>query len=124
MRKLAEDKSVRSDGGTALVRVEDLLQTNNMSNKDHAVQDLHDILQSYYKVARKRIVDNIINQGGRYWLIMGPNTPLKLFTPAFVSQMSLEQLQDIAGEEALTKRRRAQLLKEQEDLEKSRRILS
>ncbi|OMP87751.1 hypothetical protein BK809_0007840 [Diplodia seriata] len=54
---------------------------------------------------------------------MGPNTPIKLFTPAFVSQLSAEKLQDIAGEEPSTRRRRAQLLKEQEDLEKGRKIL-
>lgn len=33
-----------------------------MSNFTHTIQDLHDILQPYYKVARKRFVDNIYRQ--------------------------------------------------------------
>ncbi|KAB2569166.1 Interferon-induced GTP-binding protein Mx2 [Lasiodiplodia theobromae] len=125
LRKLAESKSRSNESGIAFVRVDDLVQTSTaMSNKDHAVQDLHDILKAYYKVARKRIVDNIVSQGGRYWLIIGPDTPLKLFNPTFVSQMSMEQLQEVAGEDALTRRRRAQLLREHDDLEKGRKILS
>jgi hypothetical protein len=41
----------------------------HMSNIEHAVQDLHDILRSYYKVARKRFVDNICMQAAGYLLI-------------------------------------------------------
>ncbi|KAL1614812.1 hypothetical protein SLS54_009469 [Diplodia seriata] len=122
VRNLAINKSHNANG-LQVVRVNDVITSMDMSNMDHDIQDLHDILRAYYKVARKRIVDNVINQGGRYWLIMGPNTPIKLFTPAFVSQLSAEKLQDIAGEEPSTRRRRAQLLKEQEDLEKGRKIL-
>ncbi|OJD31257.1 dynamin family protein [Diplodia corticola] len=123
MREMAAAKSTKDDYGNAVVRVDDLVQTHSMSNKEHTVQDLHDILKSYYKVARKRVVDNLVMQGAMYRLISGPKTPLKLFSPAFVSQMSPEQLEEVAGEEPSVKSRRAQLLKEQEDLEKGRRIL-
>ena len=37
-----------------VVRLDDLMQNHPMSNADHAIQDLHDILHSYYKVALKR----------------------------------------------------------------------
>jgi hypothetical protein len=33
-----------------------------MSNEQHAVQDIHDILKSYYKVCRKTFVYNICTQ--------------------------------------------------------------
>ena len=33
-----------------------------MSNDDHTIQDLHDTLKSYYKVARKRFVDAVCLQ--------------------------------------------------------------
>lgn len=106
------------------VRVEDLSPTNNLSNKKHSAQDLHDILESYYKLTRKTMVDNIYKQVVMYLLISGPNTPLNLFSPAWVASLSEEQLEEIAGEEVLTKRKRKQLAKEKEDLEKGRKILS
>ena len=37
-----------------VVRLDDLMQNHPMSNADHAIQDLHDSLLSYYKVALKR----------------------------------------------------------------------
>lgn len=45
-----------------LIRVNDLIHHQHMSNFTHTIQDLHDILQPYYKVARKRFVDNIYRQ--------------------------------------------------------------
>lgn len=123
LRKAATAKSFNY-GGTSVVQLSDIVQSHPMSNKQHTIQDLHDILRSYYKVARKRIVDTLCMQAAAYHLIGGPQTPLKLFSPALVSQLSPEKLEEIAGEDAPVKRRRAQLLKEQEDLEKGRKILS
>lgn len=37
-----------------VVRLDAIMQNHSMSNVDHVSQDLHDILQSYYNVARKR----------------------------------------------------------------------
>ncbi|GME37743.1 Dynamin GTPAse [Neofusicoccum parvum] len=109
--------------GRTYVRIDDLVQSRHISNKDHTIQDLHDILESYYKVARKRCVDTLCMQAAGYHLISGPETPLRLFTPAFVSKLSHEQLEEIAGEDAFVRRRRGQLTKELEDLEKGRKIL-
>ena len=49
-----------------VVRVDDLNHHQNMSNAEHVVQDLQDILESYYKVARKRFVDNVCMQATGY----------------------------------------------------------
>ncbi|CAG8976279.1 hypothetical protein HYALB_00011764 [Hymenoscyphus albidus] len=109
----------------AVVPLRAITQTHyHMSNAEHIVQDLHDILQSYYKVARKRIVDVICMQAADYYLISGPDTPLKLFSPVFVGAMTPEQLDEVSGEDARQKRRRKQLQKEIEDLERGRKILT
>jgi hypothetical protein len=42
-------------------------------------QEIHDILQAYYKVARKRFVDNIYHQAVDHCLLSGPSSPMILF---------------------------------------------
>ena len=107
-----------------VVRLDDLMQTNPMSNADHAIQDLHDILHSYFKVALKRFIDSLRMQAADYYLIAGSGTPLTLFSPAFVAEMMPGQLEEVAGEDLTIKRRRLQLEKEQRDLEEGKKILS
>ncbi|KAJ9306751.1 hypothetical protein DTO217A2_3738 [Paecilomyces variotii] len=106
-----------------VVRVDDLATQHHMSNEAHTVRDIHDILESYYKVARKRFVDNICMQAVDYNLVTGPNTPMHLFSSSLVSSFTKEQLDEIAGEETALKRRRRQLAKEIEDLKQARKIL-
>ncbi|CZS92510.1 related to vacuolar sorting protein VPS1, dynamin, and related proteins [Rhynchosporium agropyri] len=107
-----------------VVRLEDIMSHHPMSNIEHTVQDLHDILKSYYQVAWKRAVDVVCMQAAEHHLISGPGTPLKLFSPAFVSIMTSEQLQEIAGEDPSQIRKRKLLQKEMEDLEKGKKILT
>ena len=94
-----------------------------MSNSEYTVQDIHDILESYYKVARKRFVDNICMQAADYYLVTGPETPAKLFSSSLVNKLSNDELKDIAGEDASTVRRRMNLKKTIRELEEGRRIL-
>ncbi|KAL8669512.1 MAG: hypothetical protein Q9168_005903, partial [Polycauliona sp. 1 TL-2023] len=93
------------------------MQGHPMSNADHAIQDLYDILYSYYKVALKRFIDALSMQAADHFLITGSRTPLTLFSPAFVAGMTPGQLEEVAGEDLIIKRRRVQLEKEQKDLE-------
>ncbi|KAH6664599.1 dynamin family protein [Halenospora varia] len=67
--------------------------------------------------------DVVCMQAAKHHLISGPTTPLKLFSPAFVGIMTLEQLEEVVGEDPRQKRTRKQLLKEMEDLEKGKKIL-
>lgn len=106
-----------------VVRIEDIKSHHSMSNIEHTVQDLHDILKSYYQVAWKRVVDVICMQAAEYYLISGPETPLKLFSPAFVGDMTSVQLQEVAGEDAGQIRKRTQLQREIDDLEKGKNIM-
>lgn len=89
----------------------------------HRVQDISDILRSYYKVARKRFVDNICMQAAGYYLVNGQETPMKLFSPSLITSLTSEQLEEVAGEDALLKRKRRQLLKEIGNLKAAKKIL-
>ena len=53
----------------------------------------------------------------------GPDTPVKVFTPKFVSELSDEQLKRIAGEDTAIHRRRAELARDIEDLTKGIEVL-
>ncbi|KAJ5124015.1 Dynamin [Penicillium bovifimosum] len=79
---------------------------------------------AYYKVARKRFVDNVCMQGADYFLVNGPEAPMKLFSPSWVNGLSDKALEEIAGEDGNTKRRRLQLRKKITDLEAGRNIVS
>ena len=97
--------------------------TNAASNIEHTVCDLHDILKSYYKLARKRFVDVVCMQAADFHLVTGPDTPIKVFSPAFVSELSEDQLDKIAGEEVANKRKRAELKSEIHRLEAAAKLL-
>ncbi|KAL8961635.1 MAG: hypothetical protein Q9193_001842 [Seirophora villosa] len=108
----------------SLLKLSDVgADSTNMSNVEHTVQTLHDILKSYYKVARKRFVDNVCMQAADRHLIRGPDTAVKVFSPSFVSDLTDEQVERIAGEDASTKRKRADLTRQVENLQKAKELL-
>ncbi|CAF9906179.1 hypothetical protein IMSHALPRED_004118 [Imshaugia aleurites] len=92
------------------------------SNLKHTVDDLHDILHSYYKVARKRFVDIVCMQAADYFLVTGPESPIKVFSPRFVSELTNDQLEAIAGEDLVSKRKREELKRKIENLEIGKKI--
>lgn len=124
MRARMESKAFSDCRHGEVVKLDDIMQNHPMSNAYHAIQDLHDILHSYYKVARKRFVDSVRMQAADHYLTTGPNAPLKLFSPAFVAGMTPTQLEEVAGEDLTLKRRRMQLEKESKDLADGKMILS
>ncbi|THX71492.1 dynamin GTPase [Aureobasidium pullulans] len=108
----------------SMIALDDIVQNHPMSNAEHVVYEVHDILKAYYKVARKRFVDNVCMQAADYLLVTGPNNPLKLFSPQFVSSLTDDQLEEIAGEDAGLRRRRIALAKEVKDMEVGKKILA
>lgn len=92
------------------------------SNLKHTVDDLHDILHSYYKVARKRFVDVVCMQATDYFLVTGHDSPIQVFSPKFVSDLTNEQLEAIAGEDLVSKRKREDLKRKIENLEMGKKI--
>ncbi|KAI9823492.1 MAG: hypothetical protein M1819_001346 [Sarea resinae] len=119
--------SYRKTRPGAVISVDDLASSLSlslsMSNADHVVHDIHDILRAYYRVARKRFVDNVCMYGADYHLVTWPDTPLKFFSSVFITSMTQAELEDVAGEDAMVKRQRAALEKEIRDLENGRKIL-
>lgn len=89
-----------------VVNLQGLDQIQSRSNEDHTVLQIHDILRSYYKVARKRFVDCVRMQIADTLLVTGQDTPLTLFSPRFVTSMTTDTLENIAGEDSNVKRRR------------------
>lgn len=100
-----------------------LSQNMNISNLQSTVQHLHDILKSYYKVSRKRFVDNVCMQAADRHLTRGPDTAVKLFSPSFVSGLTAEQLERIAGEDMSTKKKRVELTRHVANLKQARNLL-
>lgn len=88
-----------------LLRLKDILGVV-MSNDDHTIQDLHDTLKSYYKVARKRFVDAVCLQAVDHFLVSGETSPLWIFSPHFIGNMSDAELNQLAGNEDETLKRR------------------
>lgn len=95
MRTRMESKMVSDCTHGKVVKLDDIIQSHSMSNANHAIQNLHDILHSYYKVAQKRFVDSIRMQAADHYLTTGLSTPLKLFSPTFVAGMTLAQLKEV-----------------------------
>ncbi|KAL3464549.1 P-loop containing nucleoside triphosphate hydrolase protein [Aspergillus heterothallicus] len=107
-----------------VVRVNDMMTVlPQMSSTEYTVRQIHDILQLYYIVARARFIDNVCMQCTNYLLLNGPSNPMKLLSASLVFGLSEEQLQDIAGEDSVSQRKRQQLKQDIEDLEAARRIL-
>lgn len=96
---------------------------SNASNAKQTVQDIHDILEAYYKVARKRFVDVVCMQGADYHLVAGPDTSVRFFSPAFVTELKPDALEMIAGESVSTRKKRTELIRQIGNLESGRKIL-
>lgn len=107
-----------------IVDLEDVRKTTrSKSNVEQVKEEMHDILWSYYEVARDRFVDNVYQQVIDHCLLTGPISPLAVFTQEWVIELDAEQLEEIAGELSITKERRASLQRKIDDLEVAMKIL-
>ncbi|KAL7274006.1 hypothetical protein RUND412_003108 [Rhizina undulata] len=89
--------------------------------EEQAVGEIYDVLISYYNVAVKRFVDCVALQVvERQYL--GRDGLVGVFSPEFVSGLSDEELQNIAGEDITVRSMRRDLAAKMERLEKARDI--
>ncbi|KAK4130568.1 hypothetical protein BT67DRAFT_390895 [Trichocladium antarcticum] len=95
----------------------------NKSNPEQVKEDIHDILESYYKISCKRFVDVICRLVVESDLLERNGSPLKVLTPALISRMSDEQLDMIGGEEVATKRERKRLESDIKGLKAAKKVL-
>ncbi|KAI5307203.1 hypothetical protein KEM56_002936 [Ascosphaera pollenicola] len=113
-----------NEHGQTLFNIEAITEMfKSKTNLEHIKEQVHDILQSYYDIARKRFVDNVFQQAVDHRLLSGPDSPLRVFTQQWVLDLDAEDLDMIAGESAFTKERRNLLEKKIQDLEEAIRIL-
>ena len=106
-----------------MIKVDAVISSVQMGNIEHTVKDIHAILKSYYKVARKRFVDVICMQAVDHFLLPGFESPLRLFTPSFVHRLSLDSLDLIAEEDVMLKRTRNVLGHEIKCLKTEKKLL-
>ncbi|KAL4733846.1 P-loop containing nucleoside triphosphate hydrolase protein [Aspergillus similis] len=87
----------------------DVMKKVHLSNEDQAVNDIHDILKAYYKVALKRFADNVVIQiVERY--ILGQDGPFGALCSDMVNDMEEGELLEIAGENYMTSSLRNELV--------------
>jgi hypothetical protein len=98
-------------------------ETTKKSSLEQVKEKIYDSLQSYYSIARKRLVDNLYLQVVDHCLLTGPSSPLSAFSQEWVIKLDAERLETIAGGNSADKNRREALLKKIEDLTAAVRIL-
>ncbi|KFZ14672.1 hypothetical protein V502_05961 [Pseudogymnoascus sp. VKM F-4520 (FW-2644)] len=121
---LAKPASSKSIMDTVFaVPISGMTSALSQSNLEHAVDDIHTVLNAYYKVTMKCFIDTVVKQGADYYLLTSDESPLKILTPLFISSMTPEQLDEIAGEDLVTKRERQELKEEIQALEQGKKLL-
>ncbi|KAF2788844.1 hypothetical protein K505DRAFT_285390 [Melanomma pulvis-pyrius CBS 109.77] len=124
MEKIIEAESYADSQSENLVPVSSLY--NGVINKENAQQireDILDVLTSYYKVSRKRFVDNVCRQVIGHFLLEGDESPLKIFSSELVMGLEDNQLELIAGEDTETRNQRSKLEADIRDLEAAMKVL-
>ena len=81
--------------------VTSLMDAFNISNTGHTIEYIHDAIKAYYSIAIERFKDNVAKSVVESDLL-GPNGPLKIFTPEYVGGLSDAELSAIAAETAMT----------------------
>jgi hypothetical protein len=106
------------DGDHQQVNLKAIANAAHLSNEDQAVNDIHDILKSYYQVAMKRFMDNVVLQVVER-IYLGDDGPVKAVSPEYVGTLSETDLSDIAAESYATSSARMDIGYRLERLEKA-----
>ncbi|KAM0562395.1 hypothetical protein ACHAPJ_002085 [Fusarium lateritium] len=86
-------------------------------------QDIHDVLLTYYDIARSRFVDVVCQQVIDHFLLDADDGPLTVLSDEVVLHMTPEQLEAIAGEDMLSKDRREKLTRDVANLKEALKVL-
>jgi hypothetical protein len=116
-------KGVRGVQEGLYINKEDLAKCNDMNKVGEEVLRIHDVTKSYYKVVRNRFVDSICAHAVDHFLLSAENGPLKVFSAGFVTRMTAEDLETVAGEDAVARNQRVSLKQQIELMEKAVKIL-
>ncbi|KAI1342394.1 P-loop containing nucleoside triphosphate hydrolase protein [Xylariaceae sp. FL0016] len=97
--------------------------TVNQANSEYVREYMHDVLESYYKVARKRFVDVLCMHSVDHFLLRGKGSPLYTFNTEMVLNLNEEQLDMIAAEDASLQTRRQKLNLDIQNFETALKVL-
>jgi hypothetical protein len=100
------------------------LVTETKTNAQYMFEEIHDNLQSYYRLAVDRFMDNLFRQAVSYQLLTGPASPLTVFCQKWVIELEAEMLNRIAGEKEPAKKRRQILIKKSKALKEALEIIN
>ena len=89
------------DGTQVTVDLKALAGTAHLSNEDQAINDIHDILKAYYKVALKRFTDNIVMQVVERCYLSSKG-PVKSISAEYIGGLSDTDLAHLAAENYAT----------------------
>ncbi|KAH0493470.1 hypothetical protein TgHK011_000138 [Trichoderma gracile] len=95
------------DGEVSVTSLRGLTSVLHLSNEDQAVNDIHDALKAYYKVAVKRFGDYVVISVVER--LLGDQGPLKYFSSERVGGMSDQRLAAMAAESYTTSAARVEL---------------
>lgn len=84
---------------------------------------IHDVLRSFYDISRSRFVDVLCQQVIDHFLLFSNNGPLTILSDSVILKMTPEQLENIAGEDMLSRERREKLAQDIDGLTKALKIL-
>ncbi|KAK1978506.1 dynamin family protein [Colletotrichum cereale] len=84
---------------------------------------IHDVLQCYYDIASARFSDMVCTQVIDYFLLGADNSPLNVLSSNRIFKMTAEQLEMVAGEDAVTKATREMLKNDIKLFEQGRKVL-
>jgi hypothetical protein len=107
-RCLARLEAVGFEDGDS-VDIAQMVEGVHLSNEDQAVNDIHDNLKAYYKVALKRFTDNIVLQITER-LLLGAEGPVRILSPEMIGDLQDSELMDLAGENFATSSTRNELV--------------
>ncbi|OBT73171.1 hypothetical protein VF21_07938 [Pseudogymnoascus sp. 05NY08] len=96
------------DGQYQTIDLAAITRAAHLSNEDQAVNDIHDILKAYYKVALKRYIDNVVLQVIER-IYLGSNGLVRAISPEYVGTLSDTELADIAAESYATSSTRTEI---------------
>ncbi|KAF2105170.1 P-loop containing nucleoside triphosphate hydrolase protein [Lophiotrema nucula] len=122
IEEITESESFFSKGAE-VVPVTSFHNVVNKENTQQVREDILDVLTSYYKVSRKRFVDNVCTQVIGHFLLEGDESPLKIFSSELVMGLKDDELDLIAGEDMETRNQRSTLESDIRDLEAAMKVL-
>ncbi|KAK2058861.1 dynamin family protein [Colletotrichum caudatum] len=115
---------VQSESNEECVKYSDLTRepTSN-EGINETCNTIHDVLHCYYDIASARFSDTVCTQVIDYFLLGAENSPLNVLSSNRILKMTAEQLEMVAGEDAVSKATREMLKNDIKLLEQGRKVL-